>query len=60
MADLAQRFPGGFVSGDSEQERVMLTAGENLTVQGSEVLAGKDISLSGKNVAILAAENQSS
>ncbi|MGM7905483.1 hemagglutinin repeat-containing protein [Yersinia enterocolitica] len=39
---------------------VSMTAGENLTVQGSEVLAGKDISLSGKNVAILAAENQSS
>ncbi|WP_261372450.1 hemagglutinin repeat-containing protein [Yersinia aldovae] len=39
---------------------VSMTAGEDLTVQGSEVLAGKDISLTGKNVAILAAENQSS
>uniref|UniRef100_UPI0011A28206 hemagglutinin repeat-containing protein n=1 Tax=Yersinia aldovae TaxID=29483 RepID=UPI0011A28206 len=39
---------------------VSMTAGEDLTVQGSEVLAGKDISLTGKNVAIVAAENQSS
>ncbi|MHA3511662.1 hemagglutinin repeat-containing protein [Yersinia enterocolitica] len=39
---------------------VSMTAGENLTVQGSDVLAGKDINLSGKNVSILAAENQSS
>ncbi|WP_196299384.1 hemagglutinin repeat-containing protein, partial [Yersinia thracica] len=39
---------------------VSMTAGENLTVKGSEVLAGKDINLSGKNVAILAAENHSS
>ncbi|OWF81450.1 hypothetical protein B4900_03140 [Yersinia rohdei] len=39
---------------------VNMTAGEDLTVKGSEVLAGKDINLTGKNVAILAAENQSS
>ncbi|CNH42676.1 hemagglutinin repeat-containing protein [Yersinia kristensenii] len=39
---------------------VSMTAGENLTVQGSDVLAGKDINLSGKNVSILAAENHSS
>ncbi|WP_261371693.1 hemagglutinin repeat-containing protein [Yersinia aleksiciae] len=39
---------------------VSMTAGEDLTVKGSEVLAGKDINLTGKNVAILAAENQSS
>ncbi|WP_196299385.1 hemagglutinin repeat-containing protein, partial [Yersinia thracica] len=39
---------------------VSMTVGEDLTVQGSEVLAGKDINLSGKNVSILAAENQSS
>ncbi|CNG74210.1 hemagglutinin repeat-containing protein [Yersinia frederiksenii] len=39
---------------------VNMTAGEDLTIKGAEVLAGKDISLTGKNVAILAAENQSS
>ncbi|CNJ07590.1 putative adhesin/hemolysin precursor [Yersinia rohdei] len=39
---------------------VNMTAGEDLTVKGSEVLAGKDINLTGRNVAILAAENQSS
>ncbi|MDN0117974.1 hemagglutinin repeat-containing protein [Yersinia frederiksenii] len=39
---------------------VNMTAGEDLTVKGSEVLAGKDINLTGKNVSILAAENQSS
>ncbi|NIL24511.1 hypothetical protein HB991_18605 [Yersinia mollaretii] len=37
-----------------------MTADEDLTVKGSDVLAGKDINLIGKNVAILAAENQSS
>ncbi|WP_156343869.1 hemagglutinin repeat-containing protein, partial [Yersinia similis] len=37
---------------------VSMTAGEDLRVQGAEVLAGKDISLTGKNVSILAAENQ--
>ncbi|WP_145574323.1 hemagglutinin repeat-containing protein [Yersinia alsatica] len=39
---------------------VSMTAGENLMVQGSDVLAAKDINLTGKNVAIVAAENQSS
>ncbi|AIN17704.1 hypothetical protein CH54_1917 [Yersinia rochesterensis] len=39
---------------------VSMTAGEDLTVQGSDVLAGKDINLSGKSVSILAAENHSS
>ncbi|WP_281279610.1 hemagglutinin repeat-containing protein [Yersinia hibernica] len=39
---------------------VNMTAGEDLTVKGSDVLAGKDINLTGKNVSILAAENQSS
>ncbi|QKJ01552.1 hemagglutinin repeat-containing protein [Yersinia mollaretii] len=39
---------------------VSMTAGEDLTIKGSDVLAGKDINLTGKNVAILAAENQSS
>ncbi|OMK91138.1 hemagglutinin [Yersinia pestis subsp. microtus bv. Caucasica] len=37
---------------------VSMTAGEDLRVQGAEVLAGKDINLTGKNVSILAAENQ--
>ncbi|WP_197088944.1 hemagglutinin repeat-containing protein, partial [Yersinia massiliensis] len=39
---------------------VNMTAGKDLTVTGSDVLAGKDISLTGQNVAIVAAENQSS
>ena len=43
----------------STQGNVTLNAGNNLTVQGSDVLAGKDISLMGKEVNILAAENQS-
>ena len=38
---------------------VTLSAGNNLTVQGSDVLAGKDLSLSGSEVNILAAENNS-
>ncbi|WP_343553478.1 hemagglutinin repeat-containing protein [Pantoea sp.] len=38
---------------------VSLSAGNNLTVKGSDVLAGKDLSLSGSEVNILAAENQS-
>ncbi len=38
---------------------VNITAGKDLTVTGSDVLAGKDISLTGQNVAIVAAENQS-
>ena len=39
---------------------VILNAGNTLTVKGSDVLAAKDIALSGKEVNILAAENQSS
>ncbi|CFR30536.1 putative adhesin/hemolysin precursor [Yersinia frederiksenii] len=38
---------------------VKMTAGEDLTIKGSDVLASKDISLTGQNVAIVAAENQS-
>ena len=38
---------------------VNMSAGEDLIVQGSDVLAGKDTSLTGQNVAIVAAENQS-
>ena len=37
-----------------------LSAGNNLTVKGSDVLAAKDINLSGSEVNILAADNQSS
>jgi len=44
----------------SSQGSVTLSAGNNLLVQGSDVLAGKDLRLSGKEVNILAAENQSS
>ncbi|WP_342755004.1 hemagglutinin repeat-containing protein [Pantoea sp. MBD-2R] len=44
----------------STQGSVSLTAGSGLTVKGSEVLAAKDLSLTGKEVNILAAENQSS
>lgn len=36
---------------------VSLTAGENLTVHGSDVVAKKDISLTGQSVAVIAAEN---
>ncbi|MGB9095789.1 hemagglutinin repeat-containing protein [Erwinia sp.] len=38
---------------------VSLSAGNNLTVKGSDVLAGKDLTLSGSAVNILATENQS-
>jgi hypothetical protein len=38
---------------------VSLTAGNGLTVRGSEVLAGKNLALTGREVNILAAENQS-
>ncbi|EMM7194083.1 TPA: hemagglutinin repeat-containing protein [Raoultella planticola] len=44
----------GSVNGD-----LTLRAGENLTVTGSDLIAGRDMALSGKNVAITAAENQS-
>ncbi|WP_159565440.1 hemagglutinin repeat-containing protein [Budvicia diplopodorum] len=43
----------------SIEGNVTMKAGENLTVQGSDVIAGKDINLNGKNVDILAAQNQS-
>uniref|UniRef100_UPI0014444793 two-partner secretion domain-containing protein n=3 Tax=Erwinia amylovora TaxID=552 RepID=UPI0014444793 len=43
----------------SSQGNVQLAAGSALTVKGSEVLAGKDLDLSGKHVNILAADNQS-
>lgn len=43
----------------STQGNVTLNAGNNLTVKGSDVLAGKDINLTGKDVNILAADNQS-
>ena len=36
-----------------------LRAGNNLAVNGAELIAGRDMALSGKNVAITAAENQS-
>ncbi|WWL08368.1 hemagglutinin repeat-containing protein [Erwinia aphidicola] len=39
---------------------VTLNAGNSLTVKGADVLAAKDIALTGKEVNILAAENQSS
>lgn len=39
---------------------VDLTAGNTLTVKGSDVLAGRDINLTGKAVDILAADSQSS
>lgn len=43
----------------SIEGNVTMRAGENLTIQGSDVIAGKDINLDGKNVDILAAQNQS-
>jgi filamentous hemagglutinin len=43
----------------STQGNVTLNAGNSLTVKGSDVLAGKDINLTGKEVNVLAAENQS-
>ncbi|SDS13035.1 hemagglutinin repeat-containing protein [Pseudomonas trivialis] len=36
---------------------VNIQAGKDLTVRGSDVVAGKDISLAGQNVSILASEN---
>ncbi|WP_404680811.1 hemagglutinin repeat-containing protein [Raoultella terrigena] len=44
----------GSVNGD-----LTLRAGDNLTVNGSDLIAGQDMALSGKNVTITAAENQS-
>ncbi|WP_434645277.1 hemagglutinin repeat-containing protein [Raoultella planticola] len=44
----------GSVNGD-----LTLRTGDNLTVNGSDLIAGQNMALSGKNVAITAAENQS-
>ncbi|HAT1578425.1 TPA: filamentous hemagglutinin, partial [Raoultella ornithinolytica] len=44
----------GSVNGD-----LTLRAGDDLTVNGSDLIAGHNMTLSGKNVAITAAENQS-
>ncbi|HHS9579549.1 TPA: hemagglutinin repeat-containing protein [Raoultella planticola] len=44
----------GSVNGD-----LTLRAGDNLTVTGSDLIAGRDMALSGKNVTITAAKNQS-
>ncbi|MBW7981807.1 hemagglutinin repeat-containing protein [Enterobacillus tribolii] len=44
----------------SAQGNVSLTAGNQLTVKGSDVLSGQNMTLTGKEVNILAAENQSS
>lgn len=43
----------------STEGNVSLAAGNNLTVSGSDVLAAKDLSLTGKEVNILSVENQS-
>ncbi|MGY3014234.1 adhesin HecA-like repeat protein [Ewingella americana] len=43
----------------STQGNVNLSAGNGLTVKGSDVLGGKDLNLTGKEVNILAADNQS-
>ncbi|PKE30568.1 filamentous hemagglutinin [Rahnella sp. AA] len=45
----------GSVGGD-----VTLGAGNNLSVVGSDLIAGQDMALSGKNVSIMAAEEQNS
>ncbi|MHB2060085.1 hemagglutinin repeat-containing protein [Pseudomonas monsensis] len=44
----------GSVLGD-----VSITAGKNLTIQASDVIAGGDINLAAQNVSILAAQNES-
>ncbi|NWA41857.1 hemagglutinin repeat-containing protein [Pseudomonas reactans] len=43
----------------STHGNVNLSAGNGLTVKGSDVLGGKDLNLTGKEVNILAADNQS-
>ena len=43
----------------STQGNVQLSAGNALTIKGSDVLAGKNLSLTGKEVSIQAAEHQS-
>ncbi|MGV7960718.1 hemagglutinin repeat-containing protein [Photorhabdus tasmaniensis] len=41
----------------SSQGNVTLTAGEQLRVHGSDVVAGKNMTLSGQRVSITSAEN---
>ena len=55
---LTERTQRGSTVG-SVKGNVSLGAGNTLTVKGSELVAGRDMSLSGKAVNILAAENQS-
>ncbi|MBL1981014.1 hypothetical protein ELI71_31865, partial [Klebsiella pneumoniae] len=43
----------------SSQGNLSLSAGNVLTVQGSDLVAGNNMALTGKTVNILAAENQS-
>ncbi|MBE8614155.1 hypothetical protein CYG68_17425 [Morganella morganii] len=54
--DSDSRFGKGSTLGSTEGN-VSLTAGENLTIHGSDVVAEKDIRLSGQSVAVTAAEN---
>lgn len=54
--DSDSRFGKGSTLGSTEGN-VSLTAGENLSVHGSDVVAEKDIRLSGQSVAVIAAEN---
>ncbi len=60
MTDTGQSISNVGSTVGSVQGNVNMTAGKDLTVKGSDVLAGKDISLTGQNVAIVAAENKSS
>nr|WP_247717374.1 hemagglutinin repeat-containing protein [Morganella morganii] len=54
--DSDSRYGKGSTLGSTEGN-VSLTAGENLSVHGSDVVAEKDIRLSGQSVAVTAAEN---
>ncbi|MEY1425676.1 hemagglutinin repeat-containing protein [Morganella morganii] len=54
--DSDSRYGKGSTLGSTEGN-VTLTAGENLTIHGSDVVAKKDISLTGQSVAVTAAEN---
>ncbi|QXO72421.1 hemagglutinin repeat-containing protein [Morganella morganii] len=54
--DSDSRFGKGSTLGSTEGN-VSLTAGENLAIHGSDVVAEKDIRLSGQSVAVTAAEN---
>ncbi|WP_145579321.1 hemagglutinin repeat-containing protein [Yersinia massiliensis] len=58
MTDTGQSISNVGSTVGSVLGNVSMTAGEDLIVQGSDVLAGKDISLTGQNVVIVAAENQ--